>query len=98
MLHSAKNGQWTSRHKNLKCVNLKSENKTFKICEAKTDRIEMINGPIHNYSQIFLFLYEIYCQIGFHTTPVLIPTGALLNAHHTLSPQPPINPQFILGF
>ena len=32
--------------------------------------------------------------------PVLIPTGALLNAHHRLSPpsHPPINPQFILSF
>ena len=35
----------------------------------------------------YFFKYEIYCQIGFHTTPsVLLPTGALLNAHHQLSP------------
>ena len=31
--------------------------------------------------------------------PVLIPTGALLNAHHSFpSLPPPINPQFILSF
>ena len=32
--------------------------------------------------------------------PGLIPTGALLNIHHPLSPppRPPINPQFVLSF
>lgn len=29
------------------------ENKISKICEAKTERIEKINRPIHNYSQLF---------------------------------------------
>lgn len=29
------------------------ENKISKICEAKTERIEKINRPIHNYSKLY---------------------------------------------
>ena len=39
---------------------------------------------------IFFSIYEIYCQIGFHTTPSAHPKGALLNTHHP--PSPPSHP------
>ena len=49
---------------------------------------------------LFIFKYEIYCQIGFHTTPSAHPNRW---PPQYLSPTlaslpPPINPQFVLNF